>query len=83
MKEFLEIGSVGEFFRLAEDKNLILRIDPYLMIIHYGFIFYINMNKLTPELRMELLNRLKHKIIYVKRVRSVKNIIEFLEEEPF
>jgi len=71
---------VGEFYKLAEDKELILRIDPYLMIMHYGVIFYINMNKLSPEERSSVLSRLKHKIIYVRKVRSAKTFMDFIEE---
>lgn len=80
MREFLEVGSINEFYRLAEDKELILRIDPFLMIFHFGLVFYINMNKLSPEERKNVLNRLKHKIIYIKSVRSERTFYDFISE---
>jgi len=81
MREFFEIGGVHEFYRLAEDKDIILRLDPYLMLLHYNIIFYINLSKLSPEERSGLLSRLRHKIVYIKKVHSVKTFIEFLKGE--
>jgi hypothetical protein len=80
MREFLEVGSIDEFYKLAEDKDFIFRIDPFLMIFHYGLIFYINMIKLTAEERVRTLNKLKHKIVYVRDVKLESGILEFIRK---
>jgi len=77
----LEVGNIEEFYRLADDKEFILRVDPFLMIFHYGLIFYINMVKLGSDERGKLLSRLKHKIVYIRDVKSERGILEFIQKE--
>jgi len=79
MRDFLEITDIGEFIKLAEDKDIVIRVDPFLMIFHYGLIFYINLFKLEANDRRAIINRLRHKIIFVKNVRQEKGITEFIK----
>lgn len=80
MRDFLEISDIGEFIRLAGEKDIIIRIDPFLMVFHYGLIFYINLFKLSADDRRIIINRLKHKIIYVKEVKQERGISEFIKK---
>lgn len=79
VREFLEVGDASEFARIAEDKDLVIRVDPLLLIVHYGLVFYINLAKLSPEERSSLMGKLRHKMVYVRSVRQARGITDLLK----
>jgi hypothetical protein len=80
MREFLEVTDVGEFLKLADGRDIVIRLDPFLLIFHYGLIFYINLARLGDEERRTLINRLRPKIIYVRSISAERGIAEFLRK---
>lgn len=78
MREFLEVESWEDFVRIAQNANLVIRIDPYVFVYLYGLIFFIDLGKLSDEDVKRLFQALREKLILVKRVETSRSIFDFL-----
>ena len=66
MREFLEIENWEDFVKIAQNSNLVIRIDPYIFVYLYGLIFFIDLGKLADDDVKRLFQALKEKLILVK-----------------
>ena len=81
MREFLELADVDSFMKIAENANLIVRIDPYVFINVYGLIFYINLGNLDKRDVRRVIVGLKDKIVVVKNIEVKGSIHQFLKDK--
>ena len=81
MREFLEIADIDSFMKVAESANLIIRIDPYILVNVYGLIFYVDLGKLDKRDVRRIFQGLRDKLIIVRKTEVKKSIYEFLKGE--
>ncbi len=82
MREFLELGDVDALMRVAQASNLVLRVDPYVMVYFYGLIFYMDVGRLDKRnVRRSIFQGLKDKLVFVKDIQMARSIDEFISEK--
>lgn len=79
-REYIEVESLEDFMRVAEKVEVILRLDPFIIINYYGTIFYLNLSNLSPENVRKILTWLKGKLINIKSIDSYKSLRDFYEK---
>ena len=81
MREFLELGDVDALMRVAQASNLVLRVDPYVMVYFYGLIFYMDVGRLDRRDVSRIFQGLKDKLVFVKDIQMARSIDEFISEK--
>ena len=80
MREFLEVEDVDALMKITQTSNLVMRVDPYILVYFYGLIFYIDLGKLERKEVSRIFFGLKDKLILVKDIETMGSISEFLEK---
>jgi hypothetical protein len=80
LREFLEVEDVDTFMRIAQTANLLVRVDPYVLIYIYGLTFYIDLGKLDKREVNRIFQGLKDRLVVVKRVEAIPSLHDFLEK---
>lgn len=80
MREFFEVDDVESFIRVAQNSNVIVRADPYVLANVYGMIFFIDLSALSRQDIARLFMALKEKLVVVRSAESKSSIAEFLRE---
>ncbi len=81
MREFLELGDVDALMRVAQASNLVLRVDPYVMVYFYGLMFYMDVGRLDKRNVRRIFQGLKDKLVFVKDIQMARSIDEFISEK--
>ncbi|MFQ5711101.1 MAG: hypothetical protein ACE5GD_04880 [Candidatus Geothermarchaeales archaeon] len=81
MREFLELEDIDALMRVAQTSNLVMRVDPYILIYFYGLIFYMDLGKLDGRDVSRIFQGLRDKLIIVKGVETMGSLHEFLREK--
>ena len=79
--DFLEVEGVDAFLRVARASNLVMRMDPYVLVHFYGLIFYIDLGKLDSKEVSRIFQGLMDKMIIVKKAESGRSLHDFLEDK--
>jgi len=79
VREFLEVDDVDTFMKVAQTSNLVVRIDPYILVYIYGLTFYIDLGKLGKRDVNRIFQGLKDRLVVVKRVEAIPSLHEFLK----
>ncbi|MGQ4833395.1 MAG: hypothetical protein ACP6IS_05855 [Candidatus Asgardarchaeia archaeon] len=80
VREFLEITNPDTFLRITENATFVIRIDPYLFAQYFGFMFFIDLSKISNEQVGNLLRTLKNKSIIAKRIIKADSLSDFLNK---
>lgn len=80
VREFLEITNPDTFLRITENATFVIRIDPYLFAQYFGFMFFIDLSKISNEQVGKLLRTLKNKSIIAKRIIKADSLSDFLNK---
>jgi len=75
----MELESKEDFLKVLLKTDLVLRIDPFLIINYYGIFMYIDLRRLDESEVRGLLHAIKDKVVNVRRHLRVQNISELLE----
>ncbi|MCD6515006.1 MAG: hypothetical protein J7L07_08780 [Candidatus Odinarchaeota archaeon] len=80
VKEFLEITSPDVFLRIAEKATFVIRVDPFMFAQYFGFMFFIDLTKLSDMEVGRILRLLREKFVVTKRIIKADSITDFLEK---
>ncbi|HDI75185.1 MAG TPA: hypothetical protein ENF55_04435 [Thermoprotei archaeon] len=79
-KEVFVVESLEDFLKLADKVDLVLRIDPYLIAYYYGLVFCLDLSTLPDKDVREALQSLKTKTIFVKSIKTTKELLRGLSQ---
>ena len=79
--DFLEVEGVDAFLRVARASNLVMRMDPYVLVHFYGLIFYIDLGELDSKDVSRVFQGLMDKMIIVRKVDWGRSLHEFLKSK--
>ena len=79
VREFLEVGDLETFRRVAEQSPLVIRRDPFLFAQYFAMMFFIDLARVERGDVKRLFDMLRGKMIIVKDIVEAPSIAKFLE----
>ena len=80
VREFLEVSNPDTFLKITENATFVIRIDPYLFAQYFGFMFFIDLSKISSEQVGKLLRAIKNKSIITKKIVKADSLSDFLKK---
>ena len=80
-RDYLKVEDIDDFLKIAEKCDVILRIDPFLIVNFYGTMFYIDLGEIEEDMVKRVISGLKAKIVNIRQTKSYKSVSEFYLKE--
>ena len=78
--ELIEVRDTVSFYRVAKNANIILRIDPLLIVPLYRLTFYLDIRNIDESEVAKLFQSISNKLVYIEDVKRADSLKSFIEE---
>lgn len=78
--ELLEIRDASSLYRVGKASNIILRMDPLLIIPLYRLTFFIDMRRLDEGELAEIFRLFRDKIVLINNIHLDESLTRFIEK---
>jgi len=78
--ELLEIRDASSLYRVGKASNIILRMDPLLIIPLYRLTFFIDMRRLDEGELAEIFRLFRDKIVLIDNIHLDESLTKFIKK---